>query len=554
MKNAMEEKERFAQWIKCVDSTSAAELTAVQDSAIEIKDRFYKELEFGTGGLRGMLGCGTNRMNVYVVRRATRGLAAYILKNGLPRAVAVSYDSRINSALFAEETAKTLSSYGIDAWVFPRLEPTPALSWAVRELGCGGGVMITASHNPAEYNGYKVYGREGCQITNEVAESILEEIHALGYFEPLPPPDEGRIHQIPEAVLDSFIEAELSLLSERLDGLRVVYTPLNGTGLECVKRALMRAGVKDRDVLVVPEQEDPNGKFPTCPRPNPEERAAMELGLKLCEKYRPDLLIATDPDCDRVGIAVPDGEGYRLLNGNEIGVLLFDYICRTRKERGKMPCDPVAVTTVVSTYMADAIAADYGVELRRTLTGFKYIGEQIGELENKGESSRFIFGFEESYGYLTGTHVRDKDAVNASLMICGMTVYYKRMGKGLVQVLRELEEQYGYHAEKLLSVQFGGANGATRMNAIMGRLREMPLDKIDHESVNTIIDYNLPEMTGLPASNVLEFQLENGSRVTIRPSGTEPKMKAYVFSCGRTEEECERELRKLTKATEELLN
>ncbi len=547
----MEEKERFAQWLECVDSESAEDLKAVRDDAGEIKDRFYKDLEFGTGGLRGMLGCGTNRMNIYVVRRATRGLAAYILKKGLSRSVAVSFDSRINSRLFAEETARTLSSYGIEAWLYPRLEPTPALSWAVRELGCGGGVMITASHNPAEYNGYKVYGRDGCQITNEAAKSILSEINAMGYFDPLPAIDESLIHQIPETVLDRFIETELSLLPDQIDGLRVVYSPLNGTGLECVKRALAGAGVKE--LIVVPEQEKPDGRFPTCPRPNPEERAAMELGLKLCAAYRPDLLIATDPDCDRVGIAVPDGDGYRLLNGNEVGILLFDYICKTKKESGTLPHDPVAVTTVVSTYMADAVAANYGVELRRTLTGFKYIGEQIGELEKSGESDRFIFGFEESYGYLTGTHVRDKDAVNASLMICGMAAYYKRMGKGIAQALDELKEKYGYHAEKLMSVQYGGASGATKMAAIMGKLRDVPPEEIGRERVSAVVDYNCPEMTGLPASNVLEFQLEDGSRVTVRPSGTEPKIKVYVLAHGRTEEECNGRVHALAEAAEKLL-
>ena len=526
------------------------ELRAIQNDETAIRERFGVELAFGTGGLRGILGAGTNRMNVYVVRRATRGLAEYIKKAGLARTVAISHDSRINSRLFAEEAARTLSVCGLDAWLYPRLEPTPALSWAVRELGCGSGIMITASHNPAEYNGYKVYGPDGCQITDRAAAGILDEIRRFGYFDPLPAADEKRMHVIPEDVLDRFVDRELSITPERLDGLRVVYTPLNGAGRECVKRSLTAIGA---EVTVVPEQEAPDGHFPTCPKPNPEERAAMERGLALCEKRHPDLLLATDPDCDRVGTAVPDRDGYRLLNGNEMGILLFDYICRTRTEQGTMPERPVAVTTIVSTDMADAVAAKYGVELRRTLTGFKYIGEQIGLLERAGESDRFIFGFEESYGYLTGSHVRDKDAVNASLMICAMAARYKREGKNLVQVLRELREEYGFYTERLLSFQFQGADGTAKMNVIMERLRTAPPERIGTAAVSAVTDYLRPEKTGLPSSNVLMFRLESGDRVTVRPSGTEPKMKVYVCAKLETEANSRKAADELADAVTKLL-
>ena len=546
----MTEQERYGAWLAMADRETAAELEAIRGDEAEIRERFGAELTFGTGGLRGILGAGTDRMNVYVVRRATCGLAAYIKKAGLARSVAISHDSRINSRLFAEEAARTMSACGVDAWLYPRLEPTPALSWAVRELGCGGGIMITASHNPAEYNGYKVYGPDGCQITDSAAAEILGEIQRLGYFDPLPAADETRIHTVPEDVLDRFIDRELSITPEPLDDLRVVYTPLNGAGLECVKRSLTAAGA---EVAAVPEQEAPDGRFPTCPKPNPEERAAMERGLAQCKKYHPDLLLATDPDCDRVGTAVPDGDGYRLLNGNEMGVLLFDYICRARTERGTMPASPVAVTTIVSTDMADAVAAKYGVELRRTLTGFKYIGEQIGLLEKDGESERFIFGFEESYGYLTGSHVRDKDGVNASLMICAMAAHYKRLGKSLTQVLQEMREEQGFYTEKLLSLQFQGVKGAGKMAAVMERLRTAPPERIGGAAVRAVTDYLCSEMTGLPSSNVLMFRLESGDRVTVRPSGTEPKMKVYICAKAETEESSRQKADGLEETVRELL-
>ena len=404
----------------------AAELRSVEGDADAINDRFYRDLAFGTGGLRGVIGAGTNRMNLYTVRKATQGLADYLNATDLPKKVAIAHDSRNKGELFARETARVLAANGITACLYPRLEPTPALSWAVRDLGCGAGVCVTASHNPAKYNGYKVYGADGCQITLEAAEKILAAIESIDIFDGVKTVDydeaaaDGRIVTIGEDCINRFVDA---VYAQRvgdgagIDSLKLVYTPLNGSGLECVKKLLAKLGVTH--LTVVPEQEQPDGNFPTCPYPNPEIREAMEKGLELCAKVQPDLLLGTDPDCDRCGTAVPDGKGgYRLITGNEMGILLLDYICRTRLARGTMPKDPVAVTTIVSTDMATPVAAKYGVELRRTLTGFKFIGEQIGLLEEEGRADRYIFGFEESYGYLSGAHVRDKDAVNATLLIC----------------------------------------------------------------------------------------------------------------------------------------
>ena len=441
----MDIQSRFALWKeKAVDDPDlTAELSALTEEK-EIFERFYRDLEFGTGGLRGVIGAGTNRMNIYVIRRATQGLCNYLKSTDLPQSIAIGYDSRIKSDLFAREAARVIAANGLTAFIYPRLEPTPALSWAVRYLGCGAGVCVTASHNPAKYNGYKVYGSDGCQITLDVAAAVLKEINALDMFDGVKLITEeegraaGRIITIGESCLEAFLDAvqQRSLSDGSKLDLKVVYTPLNGAGLECVKKILTRIGITD--VTVVPEQEHPDGHFPTCPYPNPEIREAMETGLALCRKVKPDLLLGTDPDCDRMGVAVPEGDDYRLITGNEMGVLLLDYICRKRLENGNMPRNPVAVTTIVSTDMADAVAADYGVELRRVLTGFKFIGEQIALLEEAGELDRYIFGFEESYGYLSGGHVRDKDAVNASMLCCEMTAWYKSRGMTLAQAMDAL--------------------------------------------------------------------------------------------------------------------
>ena len=529
----MDIQSRFTLWKeKAVDDPDlTAELSTVTEEK-EIFERFYRDLEFGTGGLRGVIGAGTNRMNIYVIRRATQGLCNYLKSTDLPQSIAIGYDSRIKSDLFAREAARVIAANGLTAFIYPRLEPTPALSWAVRYLGCGAGVCVTASHNPAKYNGYKVYGSDGCQITLDVAAAVLKEISALDMFDDvkLITEEEGRaagkIITIGESCLEAFLDAvqQRSLSDGSKLDLKVVYTPLNGAGLECVRKILTRIGITD--VTVVPEQEHPDGHFPTCPYPNPEIREAMETGLALCRKVKPDLLLGTDPDCDRMGVAVPEGDDYRLITGNEMGVLLLDYICRKRLENGNMPRNPVAVTTIVSTDMADAVAADYGVELRRVLTGFKFIGEQIALLEEAGELDRYIFGFEESYGYLSGGHVRDKDAVNASMLCCEMTAWYKSRGMTLAQAMDALYEKYGFYRNDLASFTFEGAEGMQKMAVIMENLRNHPPKDLDRKAVTRVVDYQAG-INNLPRSNVLEFQTDC-AKVLVRPSGTEPKVKVYL--------------------------
>ena len=529
----MDIQSRFALWKeKAVDDPDlTAELSALTEEK-EIFERFYRDLEFGTGGLRGVIGAGTNRMNIYVIRRATQGLCNYLKSTDLPQSIAIGYDSRIKSDLFAREAARVIAANGLTAFIYPRLEPTPALSWAVRYLGCGAGVCVTASHNPAKYNGYKVYGSDGCQITLDVAAAVLKEINALDMFDGVKLITEeegraaGRIITIGESCLEAFLDAvqQRSLSDGSKLDLKVVYTPLNGAGLECVKKILTRIGITD--VTVVPEQEHPDGHFPTCPYPNPEIREAMETGLALCRKVKPDLLLGTDPDCDRMGVAVPEGDDYRLITGNEMGVLLLDYICRKRLENGNMPRNPVAVTTIVSTDMADAVAADYGVELRRVLTGFKFIGEQIALLEEAGELDRYIFGFEESYGYLSGGHVRDKDAVNASMLCCEMTAWYKSRGMTLAQAMDALYKKYSFYRNDLASFTFEGAEGMQKMAVIMENLRNHPPKDLDRKAVTRVVDYQAG-INNLPRSNVLEFQTDC-AKVLVRPSGTEPKVKVYL--------------------------
>lgn len=529
----MDIQSRFTLWKKkAIDDPDLVEELSGLTSEQEIFERFYRDLEFGTGGLRGVIGAGTNRMNIYVIRRATQGLCNYLKGTDLPQSIAIGYDSRIKSDLFAREAARVIAANGLTAYIYPRLEPTPTLSWAVRYLGCGAGVCVTASHNPAKYNGYKVYGSDGCQITLDVAAAVWKEISALDLFDDvkLVTEEEGRaagkIVTIGESCLEAFLDAvqQRSLSDGSKLDLKVVYTPLNGAGLECVRKILTRIGITD--VTVVPEQEHPDGTFPTCPYPNPEIREAMEKGLALCRKVKPDLLLGTDPDCDRMGVAVPEGGDYRLITGNEMGVLLLDYICRRRQENGTMPEMPVAVTTIVSTDMADAVAADYGVELRRVLTGFKFIGEQIALLEKGGEMDRYIFGFEESYGYLSGGHVRDKDAVNASMLCCEMTAWYKARGMTLAQAMDALYMKYGCYRNDLASFTFEGAEGMQKMAAIMENLRANPPKALDGREICKIVDYQAG-VNGLPRSNVLEFQTDS-AKVLVRPSGTEPKVKVYL--------------------------
>ncbi|MBD5150337.1 MAG: phospho-sugar mutase [Oscillibacter sp.] len=548
----MEYQEALNRWLERAgeDPDLVKELREIQNDRKAVSDRFYRHLAFGTGGLRGVIGAGTNRMNIYTVRRATQALADYLNAAGLPRSVAIAHDSRIKGELFSREAARVLAANGITAHVYPRLEPTPALSWAVRYLGCGAGICVTASHNPAQYNGYKVYGADGCQITPEAAEKVLAVMDRTDCFDGVKLADYdaavagGKIQIIGDECLDAFVDAVLALRpGNDVSRLRLVYTPLNGSGLECVKKLLAKMGVTE--LTVVPSQEAPDGHFPTCPYPNPEIREAMEEGLRLCDEVRPDLLLGTDPDCDRMGAAVPDGKGgYRLITGNEMGVLLLDYLCRTRTARGTMPEDPVAVTTIVSTDMAAPVAAAYGVELRRMLTGFKYIGEQIGLLESEGHRERYIFGFEESYGYLSGAHVRDKDAVNAVMLACECAAWYAGQGMTLLDAMNALYEKFGFYRNGLISRAFEGQDGMRAMEDLMRSLRTAPPAEIAGRRVAGMVDY-LHDDTGLIPSDVLEFRLEGEGKVIVRPSGTEPKLKMYLSVRGGTETEALRALEEL---------
>ena len=550
----------YQRWLERAmeDPDLISELEAVKSDAAAISDRFYRDLAFGTGGLRGVIGAGTNRMNIYTVHRATQGLADYLNATELPKSVAIAHDSRIKGELFAREAARVLAANGITAWLYPRLEPTPALSWAVRYLNCGAGICVTASHNPAQYNGYKVYGADGCQITPEAADQVLSYIEKTDCFDGVKLADydravqAGTIREISDECLDAFVDAVLDLRpGNDVSKLRLVYTPLNGSGLECVKKLLTRMGV--RDLTVVPEQEKPDGNFPTCPYPNPEIREAMETGLRLCDEVHPDLMLGTDPDCDRMGAAVPDGQGgYRLISGNEMGVLLLDYLCRTRLERGTMPENPVAVTTIVSTDMASPVAEHYGVELRRTLTGFKYIGEQIGLLEAEGHPERYIFGFEESYGYLSGAHVRDKDGVNAVMLACECAAWYAGQGMTLLDAINALYEKFGYYQNGLLSKAFEGQDGMEAMNRLMKSLRAAPPIAVAGRKVLETVDYVGGE-TGLIPSDVLEFRLEGGAKLIVRPSGTEPKLKVYLSVCGESSAAADCEMETLRTAAEVLM-
>lgn len=524
-----------------------------------IYDRFYRNLEFGTGGLRGVIGAGTNRMNIYTVRKATQGLANYLKAHG-GRSVAIAYDSRIKSDLFATEAARVLAANGIKVYIYPRLEPTPALSWAVRYFKTDAGICVTASHNPSKYNGYKVYGSDGCQITLDAAEEILFEIGKVDEFEvDVASMDSAladtRIEYIGESCINGFVDAVYSKRVGDGDGignLKLVYTPLNGTGRECVTKLFEKLGLTN--YTIVKEQEMPDGNFPTCPYPNPEIKEAMKLGLRDLEATGADLLLGTDPDADRCGAAVPDGKGgYRLITGNEMGVLLLDFVARMRRQQKTMPARPVAVTTIVSTDMVDELAAKYSIDLRRVLTGFKFIGEQIASLEQNECVDDFIFGFEESYGYLSSSHVRDKDAVNASLLIVEAAAYYKKLGMSLLDAMNALYEEYGYYRNDLLSFTFEGASGMNFMQEKMASLRTAPPKEIAGRKVEAVVDYS-KEGTGLPKANVLEFRLEGKAKLMVRPSGTEPKIKVYLSAKGITEKESIQIIELLKEAGDRIIN
>ncbi len=553
----MTEMELYKLWCKKAvdDPDLQEELRSIEGDKDAITDRFYRNLEFGTGGLRGVIGAGAYRLNVYTIRRATQGLADYVngaFENG---SVAIAYDSRIKSDVFAKEAARVLAANGIKVYIYPELMPTPMLSYAVRNLKCSAGIVITASHNPAKYNGYKVYGDDGCQITLDVANTVIGKINSVPMFDGAKLVsfsegiENGTIEYISQDVIESYLDKvseqgiHTDLVAE--SGLKVVYTPLNGTGNKPVRAILKKIGIKE--VTVVPEQENPDGNFPTCPFPNPEIKEALAKGLELCEKVKPDLLLATDPDCDRVGIAVPDKDGnYVLFSGNEVGAMLLKYICQERIAMGTMPKNPVAVKTIVTTDICKKIAAEYGVELREVLTGFKFIGEQIGFLEEKGEENRYIFGFEESYGYLAGSYVRDKDAVVGSMLICEMAAFYRTKGISLLDAREAMYKQYGNYVHSQISFQCEGASGMERMQEIMSGLRSNPPAEIGGLKVTTISDYVASETTDvatgaktkitLPKSDVLAFMLEGGASVIIRPSGTEPKIKAYYTTIGETRE------------------
>lgn len=553
----MNEKELYALWCEKAtdDPDLQTELKSIAGDDEAIKDRFYRDLEFGTGGLRGVIGAGAYRMNVYTVRRATQGLADYVNEAFKNPSVAISYDSRIKSDVFAKEAASVLAANGIKVHIYTELMPTPMLSYAVRAHKCSAGIMITASHNPAKYNGYKVYGADGCQLTLGAAEIVLKNINKVSMFGGAKLTDydkavsDGMINYISQTVIDNYLD-EVSKQGIHTDlvktsGLKVVYTPLNGTGNKPVRAILKKIGIED--VTVVPEQEYPNGNFTTCPFPNPEIKEALALGLKLCETVKPDLLLATDPDADRVGIAVPSDNGYVLFTGNEVGAMLLEYICSERTKLGTMPEDPVAVKTIVTTDVAAKICKEYNVKLIEVLTGFKFIGEQIGFLEDKGQENRYIFGFEESYGYLAGTYVRDKDAVVASMLICEMAAFYRTKGISLLQARENMYKKYGNYVHTQSSFVCEGASGMERMKEIMAGLRSNTPTEIGGLKVTRFEDYaastSIDTETGaktmltLPKSDVLTFKLTDGASVIIRPSGTEPKIKAYYTTIGKTREE-----------------
>ena len=540
----MDYQKEYHRWLTKadMDPTLLEELRTMDEKQQE--DAFYRDLSFGTGGLRGVIGAGTNRMNIYTVAKATQGLANYLKEHFGAPSVAIGFDSRINSELFSKVAARVFAANGVKVHIWPELMPVPTVSFAVRELGCSAGVMVTASHNPSKYNGYKVYGADGCQITTQGAAEVLAKIEALDIFRDVRIMDfgtawnDGLIMHIPEAVYTAFVEnvkAQSVLYGDKTThDVAIVYSPLNGAGRKPVLRTLKELGYTN--ITVVKEQEEPDGRFPTCPYPNPEIREAMELGLRYAKEKNADLLLATDPDCDRVGIAVKNAQGdYVLLSGNEVGLLLLDYLCAQKQKHGKMPKEPVLVKTIVTVDLAERIAEHYGVETRNVLTGFKYIGEQIGLLEKAGEEKRYLFGFEESYGYLTGTYVRDKDGVDGAVMICEMFSFYAARGIRLTDQLAKLYERYGYCRNTLHSYQFEGSAGFAKMQGIMAAFRQ-GISTFGGKAVEKVLDYSAG-LDGLPKADVLKFYLDGGTTLVVRPSGTEPKLKLYLSVTAKDEAE-----------------
>lgn len=567
--------EKYNQWVENAkeDPDLISELESIRDSRAEIYERFYREMEFGTGGLRGIIGAGENRMNIYTARRATQGLVDYLKDRYDSAAVAISYDSRIKSDLFAAEAARVLAANGIKAHIFTEINPTPVLSFAVRRLDCQAGIMITASHNPSEYNGYKCYGPDGCQMTDNDASEVTGYIRKVDIFGGVKVMDydaavkSGLILKISDSLVYEFLlnvgkqQVNPGILKEA--PIKVVYTPLNGTGNKPVREILRRIGVEE--VAVVPEQELPDGNFPTAPYPNPETREAFECAMRLAKEKKPDILLATDPDCDRLGVAAAAvGWDYRLLTGNEVGCLLLDYILSCRKKANTLPKNPVVIKTIVTSELANRIAEKYGCEVRDVLTGFKYIGEQITLLEKQGRASDFVFAFEESYGYLAGDHVRDKDGVVASMLVCEMTAYYKSQGKTLFAVLDGLYREHGFYRHTLINAAFEGAQGMETMKQIMAGLRDSRPKEVAGLKVLRYLDYleskEIDLQTGeikeinLPKSDVLSFRLEGDAGFIVRPSGTEPKIKVYITSTGADLEKAGQMAEWLTAEVKKLLN
>lgn len=556
--------EDYQRWCSASleDPALTRELKEIAGQEDQIKERFAVALKFGTAGLRGILGAGSNRMNIYVVRQATQGLANWVKTQGGSQLVAISYDSRINSDVFAREAACVLAANGIKVRIYDALMPVPALSFATRYYHANAGIMITASHNPAKYNGYKAYGPDGCQMTDDAAAVVYAQIQKTDILTGAAwmPFEEGKAKGLiayvgedcKEALYDAIKSRSVRPGLCRTAGLKLVYSPLNGSGLVPVTRVLHDIGITD--ITIVPEQEYPDGNFPTCPYPNPEIFEALRLGLELAKKSGADLMLATDPDADRVGIAIrcPDGT-YELVSGNEVGVLLLDYICQGRIEKGTMPENPVAVKSLVSTPLADKVAAHYGVEMRNVLTGFKWIGDQIARLEAAGEVDRFILGFEESYGYLAGSYVRDKDAIVGSMLICEMAAYYRSVGSSIKERLEEIYAQYGRYLNKVDSFEFPGLSGMDKMAGIMSGLRQNPPREIGGYKVEKITDYQNTAETGLPAANVLVYGLDGGATVIVRPSGTEPKIKTYFTTLGKTLAEAEAQKETLATALKPIL-
>ncbi len=570
----MNNNELYDLWLEkaVADPDLKEELLSIKGNDDEILDRFYRELEFGTAGLRGVIGAGTNRMNYYTVGRATQGLADFLNKHFDKPSIAIGYDSRIKSEYFSVEAAKTLAANGIKVYLYKELEPTPCLSFAIRHFKTSSGIILTASHNPAKYNGYKCYNENGYQMTDEEAEETYGFIQKVDYFDGIKTMDfdeaveKGLIEYMGQDVIDLFLDEVIKQcvnpgICEKAD-LNVIYTPLNGTGNKPVRKILDRIGVKK--VTVVPQQENPDGNFPTCPFPNPEIKQAFECALELAKSVKPDLLLATDPDCDRVGIAVNDGNGeYQLMSGNEVGAMLLNYLLSQKKEQGKLSENSIAVKSFVSTDLAEVIAKKYNCTFKNLLTGFKYIGELITQLEKEGKADNFVMGFEESYGYLAGTHARDKDAVVASMLICEMAAYYKTKGKTLIDVMNELYDEFGYYCNTVQSYTFEGASGMQKMADIMDGLRvNVPVQfagykvtKIDDykTSISTAVDTKEESKITLPKSNVLAYTLTDGNKVIVRPSGTEPKIKAYITAIGTSEDNAKEIANKLLKDADELM-